>query len=121
MLVVFYHECPSRFQLQLQGEGTYQKKLNVKTFPFSSSNRETQRCNSRKSHLSKLLSLVKKQLQRYDIRDALIGKRYLREKLISNSESKVHVSLEMVKLLFAEVYFSPHLALTNHLCSFPQH
>ena len=40
----------------------------------------------------------KKKIQRYDIRDALVGKRYLREKLISNSESKVNISLEMVKL-----------------------
>ena len=34
------------------------KKLDVKTFLFSSSNRETQICNGRKSCLSKLLSLV---------------------------------------------------------------
>ena len=51
-------------------EGTHQKKLDVKTFLFSSSNRETQRCNGRKSRLSKLLSLVQKQLQKYNIRDS---------------------------------------------------
>ena len=66
---IYCFECPSRFRLQLQGEGTYQKKLDVKTFLFSSSNRETQRCNGRKSRLSKLLSLVQKQLQKYKIRD----------------------------------------------------
>ena len=66
---IFCFECPSRFRLQLQGEGTYQKKLNIKTFLFSSSNRGTQRCNGRKSRLSKLLSLVQKQLQKYNIRD----------------------------------------------------
>ena len=36
------------------------KKLDVKTFLFSSSNRQTQRCNGQKSRLSKLLSLVQK-------------------------------------------------------------
>ena len=54
----FCFECPSRFWLQLRGEGTYQKKLDVKTFLSSSSNRETQRCNGRKSRLGKLLLLV---------------------------------------------------------------
>ena len=66
---VFCFECPSRFWLQLQGEGTYQKKLDVKTFLFSSSNRGTQRYNGRESRLSKLLSLVQKQLQKYNIRE----------------------------------------------------
>ena len=32
-----------RFRLQLQGYGTYQKKLDVKTFLFGSSNRGTQK------------------------------------------------------------------------------
>ena len=52
---IFCLECLSRFQLQLQAEGTYKKKLDVKTFLFSRSDRGTQRCNGRKSHLSKLL------------------------------------------------------------------
>ena len=47
------------------------KKLNVKTFLFSSSNTETQRCNGRKSRLSKLLSLVQNQLQKFNIREIL--------------------------------------------------
>ena len=43
------------------------KKVNVKTFLFSSSiNGETQRCNGRKSRLSKQLSLVQKQLTKYN-------------------------------------------------------
>ena len=68
---IYCFECPSRFQLQLQGVGTCQKKLDVKTFLFSSSNRGTQRCNGRKSRrLSKLLSLVQKQLQKYNISDS---------------------------------------------------
>ena len=50
----FCFECPPHFQLQLQREGTYQKKFDVKTFLFSSSNMETQRCNGQKSHLSNL-------------------------------------------------------------------
>ena len=40
---IYCFECPSRFQLQLQGVGTCQKKLDVKTFLFSSSNRGTQK------------------------------------------------------------------------------
>ena len=47
------------------------KNLNVKTFLFSSSNREIQRCNVQKSRLSKLLSLFQKKLQKYNIRDKL--------------------------------------------------
>ena len=47
------------------------KKLDVKIFLFSSS-RETQKCNGRKSRQSKLLSLVQKQLQKYNIRDKRI-------------------------------------------------
>ena len=39
----FCFECPSRFGLQLQGEGIFQKKLDVKTFLFSSSYREPQK------------------------------------------------------------------------------
>ena len=35
------------------------------------SNRGTQRCNGRRSHLSKLLSLVQKQLQKYNIGDII--------------------------------------------------
>ena len=38
---IYCFECPSCFRLQLQGEATYQKKLDVKTFLFSSSNRGT--------------------------------------------------------------------------------
>ena len=64
---IYCFECPSRFRLQLQGEGTYQKKLDVKTFLFSSSNRGTQRCNGRKSHLSKLLSFVPNQRLPYKL------------------------------------------------------
>ena len=61
LFLFFAFECPSRFGLQLQGEGTYQKKLDVKTFLFcSSSNMDTQRCNGRKRRLSKWLSLVQK-------------------------------------------------------------
>ena len=49
---IFCFECPSCFQLQKN------------PFLFSYSNRgRTQRCNSRKSHLSKLLSFVRKKLQ----------------------------------------------------------
>ena len=69
---VFCFECPSCFWRQLQGEGTCQKKLDVKTFLFSSSNKETQRCNGRKSRLSKLLLLVQKQLKIYNIRDNIL-------------------------------------------------
>ena len=68
----FCFECLSRFWLQPQGEGIYQKKLDVKTFLFSSSNRETQRCNGQKSRQSKLLSLVQKQPQKYNIRDSYL-------------------------------------------------
>ena len=67
--IFFCFKCPSRFQFQLQREGIYKK-----TFLFSSSNRETQRSNGRKSRLSKLLSLVRKQLHKYNIRDNLISK-----------------------------------------------
>ena len=46
------------------------KKVRRKNLPlYSSSIRETLRCNGRKSCLSKLLSLVQKQLQKYNIRD----------------------------------------------------
>ena len=37
---IFTPEC----RLLIQGEGTYEKKLDTKTFPFSGSNRRTQRC-----------------------------------------------------------------------------
>ena len=48
-----------RFKLRLlHGEGTYKTKLDVKTFPFSSSNWGTQRCNRWKSRQSKLLSFA---------------------------------------------------------------
>ena len=47
---------------------SHQKRLDVKAILFSSSDRETQRCNGWKSRLSKLLSLVQKQLQKYNIR-----------------------------------------------------
>ena len=66
---IYCFECPSRFQLQLQGVGTCQKKLDVKTFLLCSSNRKTQKCKGWKSRLSKLLSLDQKQLQKYNIRD----------------------------------------------------
>ena len=36
------------FWTVLVGKGTYLKKLDVKTFPFSSSNSGTQRCNGQK-------------------------------------------------------------------------
>ena len=48
---------PSCFSLLLQGEGTYQKNLNVITSSFSSSSRETQSCNGRKE-LSEQKALV---------------------------------------------------------------
>ena len=35
-ICIYCFECPSRFRLQLQREGTYQKKLDVKIFLFSS-------------------------------------------------------------------------------------
>ena len=66
---IYCFECPSRFQLQLQGVGTCQKKLDVKTFLLCSSNRKTQKCKGWKSRLSKLLSLDQKLLQKYNIRD----------------------------------------------------
>ena len=44
---LFMLRCPLRFELLLQGEDTYQKKLNVITSPLSSSNRGTQSCNDR--------------------------------------------------------------------------
>ena len=67
----FCFECASRFRLQFQGEGKYKKKLDVKTFFFSDSNRLAQRYNCRNSRLSKLLLFVQKQLQQYNIRDVL--------------------------------------------------
>ena len=69
MYVFFFFECPSHFLLPTPRGSYISKKLDVKTFLFSSSNRETQRCNGRKSRLSKLLSLVQKQLQKYNSRD----------------------------------------------------
>ena len=51
------------FPTQLQGERKYKKNLDVKTFLFGSSNRGTQICDSRKRRISKLLSLVQKQLK----------------------------------------------------------
>ena len=51
------------------GSSLVSNKARHKTFLFSSSNRGTQRCNGQKSRLSKLLSLVQKQLQKYNIRD----------------------------------------------------
>ena len=61
-----------RFGLLFQG--TCRKKPDIKTVPFSSSNKETQRCNGLKSRLSKLFSLVQKQLQKYSIRDYFMSK-----------------------------------------------
>ena len=80
-------EYPSRFRLQLQGEGSYQTKLDIKTFFFSRSNREAQRCNGQKSRLSKLLSLVQKQLQKYNIRDS-ISVSYVLQQLIEINHSR---------------------------------
>ena len=50
---------PLHFRLILQGEGTYQKKLHVKTFPFPSTNGGHQRYNGQRSHLSRPLSFQK--------------------------------------------------------------
>ena len=58
---LFLLRLPLHFGLLLQGVGTYQKKLHVKTFPFSGINRGTQRCKGRKSRPSKLLSFVPNQ------------------------------------------------------------
>ena len=69
---IYCLECLSHFQLQLQGEGTYKiKKLHVKTFLFSSTNRGTKRYNGWKTCISKLLLFVQKQLQNYNIRDIM--------------------------------------------------
>ena len=57
------------FELLLQGEGAYPKKLDTKTSFFSSSNREFQSFNGWKSHLSKLLSFVPNQRLPYKIVD----------------------------------------------------
>ena len=59
----------SFFGLLLLGKTTYQKKLDVKPSPFSSSNRGKQRCNDRKSRLSKLLSFVPNQRLPYKLVD----------------------------------------------------
>jgi len=64
---LFLLRLPLLFGPLIQGEGTYLKKLEVKTFPFSSSNRGTQRCNGRKSRLSKLLSFVPNQRLPYKL------------------------------------------------------
>ena len=66
------------------------KMLDVKTFLFSSSNRETQRCNSQKSRLSRLLSLVQKQLQKYIIRDLKLFK--LKPSTMNNIQLHLEVS-----------------------------
>ena len=47
LIVIWPLWFPLRFWLLLQGEGTYKRKLDIITFPFSSSNRGTQRCNGR--------------------------------------------------------------------------
>ena len=60
---------PVRFGFLLHSEVTYLKKLDVKTFSYSSSNSGTQRCNGRKSHLSKLLSFVPNQRLPYKLVD----------------------------------------------------
>ena len=52
------------------------KKAWHKTFIYSSINRGTQRYNGRKSRLRKLLSLIQKQLQKYNIRDYLKGQKW---------------------------------------------
>ena len=53
------------------------KKAWCKTFLFSSSDRETQRCNGQKSRLSKLISIVQKQQRKYNIRDHYYYHSYL--------------------------------------------
>ena len=59
-----------RFELRLlHGVGTYKKKLDVKTFPFSSSNRGNLSCNDRKNHLSKPLLFVSNQRLPYKLVD----------------------------------------------------
>ena len=58
---------PLHFGLLLQGEGRNPIKLNVKTFLFSRSISGTQRCNGRKSRLSKLLSFVPNQRLPYKL------------------------------------------------------
>ena len=50
---------PLHFRLLFQEEGTYQKKLYVKTFPFPSTNRGHQRYIGRKIQLSRPLSFPK--------------------------------------------------------------
>ena len=67
---------PLRFGLLFQGEGTYPKKVDVKTFPISSSNRGHQSCIGRKCRISKKPSFFRNRLQKYYIRD--ISKRYIR-------------------------------------------
>ena len=56
-----------RFGLLFQG--TCRKKPDIKTFPFSSSNKETQRCNGRKSQLSKPRSFFPNQRLPYKLVD----------------------------------------------------
>ena len=50
---------PLHFQLLFQEEGTYQKKLYIKTFPFPSTHRGYQRYTGRKIQLSRPLSFAK--------------------------------------------------------------
>ena len=65
ILRFFCFECPSCFRLQLQGEGTYQKKLDVKTFPFDSSTRGHWSYNGWKTYM------VRNWTQQFQIRIAL--------------------------------------------------
>ena len=65
--VVFMLWFPLHWFL-FQGEGTYPKKLDLKTFPISSSNRGHQSCIGQKCRLSKKSWFVWKRLQKYYIR-----------------------------------------------------
>ena len=53
------YRVPLQYRLLFQEEGTHQKKLYVKTFPFPSTNRGLQRYIGRKIQLSRPLSFAK--------------------------------------------------------------
>ena len=69
LIVIWPLWTPLYFGPLFQGEGTYPKKLDVKTFPICSSNRGHQSCSGRKCHLCKKPLFVQKRLQKYYIRD----------------------------------------------------
>ena len=80
-LPYFCFDTPLRFRPLLKREGIYRKKLDVITFPLSSSSRGYRRFNGRTTS-SKQKALVcpktEKQLQKYYIRDVVKWKCHIR-------------------------------------------